>query len=164
MWQRPDNGCVVTAFQQNSEQNDGKQGRLHMWWRISFRIDFSTSDSWQIVFVVFECHRTKRHNLFHGPQNILWAYWRVARGQITISGTPDCPNCCEIYAVYTQFGERCSAVCGGTELQAGRSRFRFPMVLLEFFIDVLLPAHYGPGVESVSNRNEYQEYFQQEGG
>jgi hypothetical protein len=31
------------------------------------------------------------------------------------------------------------------------------MVSLEFFIDVIL--HYGPGVDSASNRNEYQEYF-----
>ena len=36
---------------------------------------------------------------------------------------------------------RCAA------LQAGRSRIRFPMLSLEFFID------------STSNRNEYQEYF-----
>jgi len=34
------------------------------------------------------------------------------------------------------------------------------MVSLEFFIDIILPAiHYGPGVTSASNRNEYQEYF-----
>jgi len=33
------------------------------------------------------------------------------------------------------------------------------MVSLEYFIDIILPAHYGPGVDSVSNRNEYQEYF-----
>ena len=28
----------------------------------------------------------------------------------------------------------------GTALQAGRSRVRFPMVSLEFFIDIILPA------------------------
>ena len=33
---------------------------------------------------------------------------------------------------------------------------RFPMVSLEFFIERL---HYDPGVDSASNRNEYQEYF-----
>jgi len=32
-------------------------------------------------------------------------------------------------------------------------------VSLEFFIDVILRPHYGPGVDSASNRNEYQEYF-----
>jgi len=54
-----------------------------------------------------------------------------------------------------------SAVDGwGTALQAGRSRVRFPAVSLEFFIDIILPPpHYGPGVDSASNRNEYQEYF-----
>jgi hypothetical protein len=33
------------------------------------------------------------------------------------------------------------------------------MVSLEFFIDIILPAYYGPGVHSASNRKEYQEYF-----
>jgi len=34
------------------------------------------------------------------------------------------------------------------------------MVSLEFFIDISLRPHYDPGVESSSNGNEYQEYFQ----
>ena len=35
-----------------------------------------------------------------------------------------------------------------------------PLVLLEFFIDIKsFRSHYGPGVESASNRNEYQEHF-----
>jgi len=33
------------------------------------------------------------------------------------------------------------------------------MVSLEFFIDIILLAIYGPGVDSASNGNEYQEYF-----
>jgi len=33
------------------------------------------------------------------------------------------------------------------------------MVSLEFFIDIILPAAYGPGVDSASNKNEYQEYL-----
>jgi len=32
-------------------------------------------------------------------------------------------------------------------------------VALEFIIDINFPARYGPGVDSVSNRNEYQEYL-----
>jgi hypothetical protein len=44
-------------------------------------------------------------------------------------------------------------------LQARRSRVRFPMVSLEFFIDIILRPHYGPGDDSASNRNEYQKYF-----
>jgi hypothetical protein len=47
----------------------------------------------------------------------------------------------------------------GTALQARRSRILFPMLSLEFFIDIILRPHYGPVVDSASNRNEYQEYF-----
>ena len=39
-------------------------------------------------------------------------------------------------------------------MQARRSRVRFPMVSLEFFIDIIHSPHYGPGVDSVSNTNE----------
>jgi len=42
-----------------------------------------------------------------------------------------------------------TAVGSGTALQAGRSQDRFRTVSLEFF-------HFGPGVDSVSSRNEYQ--------
>ena len=41
-------------------------------------------------------------------------------------------------------------------LQTGRLQVRFPMVSLEFFI---FRPHYGLGVYSASNRNEYQAYF-----
>jgi hypothetical protein len=51
---------------------------------------------------------------------------------------------------------RGSALGSGTALQARRSRVRFPMVSLAFFIDIILP---GPGVDSASNKDEYQEYF-----
>ena len=45
-------------------------------------------------------------------------------------------------------------------LQIGRSLVRFQMVSLEFFIDIKsFRSHYGPGVDSASNRNEYQKYF-----
>jgi hypothetical protein len=33
------------------------------------------------------------------------------------------------------------------------------MASLEIFIDISFRTHYGPGVDSVSNINEYQEYF-----
>jgi hypothetical protein len=48
---------------------------------------------------------------------------------------------------------RCSA-------QIGRLLVRSQMVSFEFFIHVKpFRSHYGRGVESASNRNEYQEHF-----
>jgi hypothetical protein len=52
-----------------------------------------------------------------------------------------------------------SVVGRGTLLQAGRSRIRIPIMSLDFLIYLILPAAYGPGVDSAYNRNEYQEYF-----
>jgi len=48
----------------------------------------------------------------------------------------------------------------GAVLQIGRSLVRCQLVSLEFFIGIKsFRSHYGPGVDSASNRNEYQEYF-----
>ena len=47
----------------------------------------------------------------------------------------------------------------GTALQAARLQVQFLMVSLEFFIDITLWPHFGPGVNSASNKNEYWEYF-----
>ena len=45
-------------------------------------------------------------------------------------------------------------------LQIGRSLIRSEPVLLEFFIDIKsFRSHYGPGVDSASNRNEWQEHL-----
>jgi hypothetical protein len=56
-------------------------------------------------------------------------------------------------------GARGSVVGWGTMLQAGRSRVRFPMRSLDFFFSIYLSfqPHYGLGVDSAPNRNEYQE-------
>ena len=51
-----------------------------------------------------------------------------------------------------------SAVGWGTVLQVRRLWVRFLIVSLEFFIDIILPAAQWPGVDSASNRNEYQKY------
>ena len=56
-------------------------------------------------------------------------------------------------------GAHDDAVEWRTELQAGRLRVWFQMVSLELFIDIILPAHDGLGVDPVSKRNEFQEYF-----
>ena len=44
----------------------------------------------------------------------------------------------------TSVGARGGAVGWGTALQSGRSRVRFSMVSLEFFIDIILPAALWP--------------------
>ena len=45
-------------------------------------------------------------------------------------------------------------------LQIGRLLVRSLLVSLEFFIHIKsFRSHYGPGVDSASNRNEYQEHF-----
>jgi hypothetical protein len=49
-------------------------------------------------------------------------------------------------------GVRVGEVGWGTALQAGRSWFRFPMVLLGIFIDSSFRPHYGLGVDSASDR------------
>jgi hypothetical protein len=67
-----------------------------------------------------------------------------------------------IYAGYLQLyaGHAAGDAVGwGTELQAGRSRVRFPMVSPEFFLTYSFRPHYSPGVDSACNRNEHQEYF-----
>ena len=59
-------------------------------------------------------------------------------------------------------GARSSADGWGTATQVGKSWIRFPMKSLEFFIDIILLAAFfwgGSGIESATNRNEYEEYF-----
>ena len=52
------------------------------------------------------------------------------------------PNLIKITIIL--LGARGGAVGWGTALQTGRSRVRFPMVSLEFFIDIVLPAAFWP--------------------
>jgi hypothetical protein len=47
---------------------------------------------------------------------------------------------------------RGSVIGWGTTLQAGRSRVQFLMGSLDFTVDLNLQPHYGPGVDSASNR------------
>jgi hypothetical protein len=55
------------------------------------------------------------------------------------------------------FGARGSVVGWGTMLQAGRSQIRFSISSPDFSIDLILAAALWPGVDSATNRNEYQE-------
>ena len=60
-------------------------------------------------------------------------------------------NCCEGTAVAQWL--RC---CATNRKVAGS----IPACVSGFFIDIIsIRSHYGPGVDSASNRNEYQEYF-----
>jgi hypothetical protein len=56
-------------------------------------------------------------------------------------------------------GARSGAVGNGTVLQAGMSRFRFPLWSLIFVIEIILPVRLRSWVYSASNRTEYQGYL-----
>jgi hypothetical protein len=58
--------------------------------------------------------------------------------------------------MYRPNGARGGVVGLGIMLQAGRSRFRFPMRSLDSSIDLVLSAALWPWVDSASIRNEYQ--------
>ena len=59
----------------------------------------------------------------------------------------------------TIYMRRGGAVGLGTALQATRSRVRFSIGSLRFFVELNLSPQYGSGIDSVSNRNVCQEYF-----
>ena len=57
-------------------------------------------------------------------------------------------------------GDRGSTVVKVPCYKLEGSLVRSQLVSLEFFIDIkFFRSHYGPGVDSASNRNEYQEHF-----
>ena len=59
---------------------------------------------------------------------------------------------------------RGGAVGWTTALQTGRLRVRFPRLSVEFSIHIILSATVWPGVDTASNKSEYQEYFLGKGG
>ena len=60
----------------------------------------------------------------------------------------------------TLYGERGSTMVKVLWYKSEVSLVRSQLVSLEFFIDIKsFRSHYGTGVDSASNRNEYQEYF-----
>ena len=54
----------------------------------------------------------------------------------------------------------CNTLSGGRGSTVVKMLVRSQMVSFEFFIDIKsFRSHYGPGVDSASNGNEYQEHF-----
>jgi hypothetical protein len=78
---------------------------------------------------------------------------------ITLYATPNSNCYVKIIFVHLTHAACSSTVGRATALQAGSSWVQFLMVSMGFFIDIILPAYYGTGVDSASNRTEYQEYF-----
>ena len=69
-------------------------------------------------------------------------------------------NHLDFLLVWVKRGDRGSTVVKVLCYKSEGPLVRFQMVSLEFFIDIKsFRSHYGPGVDSASNRNEYQEYF-----
>ena len=62
-----------------------------------------------------------------------------------------------VFSCYFLSGAHSGAVGGGPALQAGRLLVWFPMVSLEFFIDIILPAALWLWVRLSCNSNEYHE-------
>jgi hypothetical protein len=67
--------------------------------------------------------------------------------------------CTRMEHVYTIIFQNSVISYERTVLKAGRSQVRFPTLSLKIFVDIILLAALWPGVDSASNRNEYQEYF-----
>jgi hypothetical protein len=96
----------------------------------------------------------------HGPLSVKFASFRLVIGHQTcyrsIVGA-DCVSystlqCCPARTAVAQW-LRC---CATNRKFAGS----IPAGISGFFIDIkYFRSHYGPGVDSASNRNEYQEYF-----
>ena len=86
--------------------------------------------------------------------------WSGVQGSALLGGPVICVLCLKIM---TNFGSQvicgtyCTFPCCATNRQVAGS---IPAVVSGFFIDIKsLRSHYDPGVDSASNRNEYQEYF-----
>ena len=63
---------------------------------------------------------------------------------------------CNNYIVHLLWGD-----CGSTVVKVlcHKSLVQSQLVSLEYFMTKFFRSHYGRGVDSASNRNEYQEYF-----
>ena len=89
-------------------------------------------------------------NSYHG-QYTDWALPVPCNAEVENAQSPTATLTCTFKALCwitcrhnCTFGVRGGAVGWGTALQAGRSRVRFPMVSLDFFIDIILLAALRP--------------------
>ena len=72
------------------------------------------------------------------------------------------PSLCgqeQIYRAYCRLVHAVAQLVEELRYKSEFRRFDSPMVSLEFFIDNPSGRTMAPGVDSASNRNEYQEYF-----
>jgi hypothetical protein len=98
---------------------------------------------------------------------IVWPYqtWFLTRTRVWVY-TPSLEHLkamhtllWQSYPLPSDTEARGSVVGWGTKLQVGRSWVKVPIRSLDFFPEWRNHSRYGPGVDSASNRNEYQEYF-----
>jgi len=81
----------------------------------------------------------------------------IRNTRIQFVSVPLCPQ--HNAHVLSRSWARRGAVGWGTALQAGSSRVRFPIVSLESFLDIILPAALWLWGHSAFNSKEYQKYF-----
>jgi len=106
--------------------------------RSNFLQDVSYAD--KITFTALSAFPTDKILLQCGLTS--WVHNRLLR---VVCWSQLCTLCGVLFIRFISiFGARGDAVRWGIVLQAGRSRVRFPMVSLEFFIDTILPAALWP--------------------
>jgi len=115
--------------------------KSHLWWNKVIAHIYTTA---VLVFIVFLCF------------GIFFVYCRCFSKSLEV-----CNMCSQLNHFQREssnvYGDR-----GGTVVKVlcYKSEGSIPAGVTGFFIDIKsFRSHYGPGVDSASNRNEYREYF-----